>query len=241
MNIDKISFTPIGVVESCFRDRFGTPRQSDLIPAANAKIKIYAKFQPEFSLQGLEGFSHIWVMFVFHKNTNVKFSAKVHPPRMDGQTIGLFATRSPHRPNPIGLSLVKLESVGPDYLEISGHDIVDGSPVLDIKPYLSLIEAKPTASQGWTEDRTKGPIEVRWSKRALECLAEFACDDSFKSLADQTLAQDPRPMVYKGYEGQESPRRSSHAIRLHDLDVHFTYPNPTTVEVTEIKRFPVLF
>lgn len=138
---DGYFYNAIGVVESPFPDRRGTPRQPILVPAAKGKIRFDKKMiQPEH-FRELAGFSHIWVVFVFHHNTNVgkdqkALASKIRPPRLHGAKVGCLSTRSPHRPNNIGLSVCKVEGVGPDYIELSGIDMVDSTPVLDIKPYI---------------------------------------------------------------------------------------------------------
>jgi hypothetical protein len=180
-------------------------------------------------------------LFYFHKNTDLRFHAKIHPPKKEGESIGLFATRSPHRPNPIGLSLVKIEQVLKDGLLISGLDIIDETPVLDIKPYLPHIESIPGASCGWVEQTKKNIIQVGWSEVALNKLSNWQNENqveggvSFKTLIEQTLSQDPRPLVYKGYEGKESDYKNEHAMIILDRDVHFKFLDPKTVLVTDLK------
>lgn len=235
---------PIGFVHSCFRDRFGTPRQPSLVNASDGYIQIRPEFQPEFSLEGLSEYSHLWVIFHFHQNTNKKFSAKVHPPRLNGESVGVFASRSPHRPNPIGLSLVKIDRIDGDKIFIRGHDLVDGTPVLDIKPYIKEIEAIPDARSSWVSDQNSKPLpQIIWSKTATENLAEFEKSNpnenpnqtSLKDLIDETIALDPRPNVYKGFEGQESSYRDVHAVRLRNVDVHFKFHSPLHVEIIEVR------
>jgi tRNA-Thr(GGU) m(6)t(6)A37 methyltransferase TsaA len=148
-----VNFEPIGYIESCFKERFGTPRQPSLVPSAQATLKLRPELNLSAGLKGLEGFSHVWLVFVFHQNTNKSVKTTVHPPRLQGESIGVFATRSPHRPNPIGLSVVKLEKITKDELVLSGIDLIDGTPILDIKPYLPEIDAVKNASGGWTDDR----------------------------------------------------------------------------------------
>lgn len=225
---------PIGIAQSCYLDKFGTPRQPGLVPEATAKIEIFKKFQPELSLQGLETFSHVWVLFLFHKNTNSGFSAKVHPPRLEGKTLGLFSTRTPHRPNPIGLSLVKLERVLSDGIVVSGVDLIDDTPVLDIKPYLPSVESVPEAVEGWS-DPQKSPWktwEVQWSPEAETQLHNWIQASGkawVKVLVEKTLCLDPRPQVYK-----ENPNhKDSHAVRIMDRDVHFVY-QPESILVTQV-------
>jgi len=236
--MSEYTFRALGQIESCYRDRFGTPRQPGLAKHAWAKIKILPEWQPEISLQGLSSFSHVWVLFVFHQNTNARFHAKIHPPRLNGESIGVFATRSPHRPNPVGLSLVKIESVGSDFIEVSGGDFVTGTPVLDLKPYLPEIEALPTAQQGWTQQVSPTGIEILWTTQAQETLFRWQTSVSgremLKELIEETIVLDPRPQVYKGFEGKESPYRGSHAIRLFEGDIHFRFTEPRKVEIFNI-------
>ena len=158
----------IGIVESCFPDKFGTPRQPGLATESRAFLRLNKEVQPELSLEGLSGFSHLWVIFVFHKNNSARFHAKVHPPRLNGKTVGLFASRSPHRPNPIGLSLVKIEKFEVTGIWVRGVDIIDQTPILDLKPYLPAIESKPEATSGWVESTEKVNIEITWSNNAQE-------------------------------------------------------------------------
>lgn len=231
-----MEITPIGIVKSCFKERFGTPRQSDLVPSAEAWIEFDRSVQPEFSLERLDGFSHIWVIFQFHKNTNQKFTAKVHPPRLQGHSVGVYATRSPHRPNSIGLSLVEIREVQSNRIRIGAHDLVDGTPVLDIKPYLKESESKPNATSGWSEGcQYKANLVVKWIDEALESLRSNITEpDTFKALVDETLSLDPRPLVYKS----ENYKDEIHAIRLHDWDVHFNFSSPGEVTVLELKPWP---
>jgi tRNA-Thr(GGU) m(6)t(6)A37 methyltransferase TsaA len=140
-------YLPIGVVQSPFPQRRGTPRQPTLVTAARGRIKFDKRVIQAEHFQELKEFSHIWVLFVFHDNTNDKSSgakdefvkgipAKIRPPRLHGARVGCLSTRSPHRPNNIGLSVCEVLNVGQDYIEIGGLDMVDGTPVLDIKPYI---------------------------------------------------------------------------------------------------------
>ncbi|MGE5085955.1 MAG: tRNA (N6-threonylcarbamoyladenosine(37)-N6)-methyltransferase TrmO [Bacillota bacterium] len=229
---------PIGYIESCFKDKFGTPRQPGLVKNAWARLKIRAELQPEEALQGLEGFSHVWLIWVFHQNKVSRYHAKVHPPRLGGKSIGLFATRTPHRPNPIGLSLVELIKVEKDGIIVSGADLVDGTPILDIKPYLPEVESIPNARTGWTSEVVKNEIQVEFTESALKLLMQWQQrnpDKPLREVIEQTLKLDPRPVVYRGYEsGDESPYRNKHAVRLFDGDVHFQFESPTLVRVFDI-------
>ncbi|KAL1777285.1 tRNA (adenine(37)-N6)-methyltransferase isoform X1, partial [Sigmodon hispidus] len=130
---------PIGYLESCFSAKNGTPRQPSICRHSRACLKIRKSVfnNPEHSLMGLEQFSHVWILFVFHKNGHLSYKAKVQPPRLNGAKTGVFSTRSPHRPNAIGLTLATLEKVEGGAVYLSGIDMIHGTPVLDIKPYIA--------------------------------------------------------------------------------------------------------
>ena len=226
----------IGYLESCYPDKFGIPRQPGLVSQAWAKLRIDRKFQPEQAFVGLEGFSHIWLIFLFHQNSNLRYHAKVHPPRLGGESIGVFASRSPHRPNPIGLSLVELKKIEGDSLILGGVDLVDGSPILDIKPYLPEIESKPGALSGWTGDVSASNVTVNFLPEQLEALEAWSrkiSQPQLKDLIVETLKLDPRPLVYRGSEG--SSYRTEHAVRFFNGDVHFRFRSPSDIEVLSIK------
>ncbi len=231
------SFKPIGFLKSCYPDKFGVPRQSGLVRKAYSELVITPEFQPELSLQGLEGFSHIWVQFIFHLNTSTRFHAKVHPPRLEGQTIGVFATRSPHRPNPIGLSLVEMVELRNDRLILAGADLVDGTPILDIKPYLPSVESQPDARGGWSDEIQMPEISVEFLPAAMEILQKWSAKSGKQELQDvitEVLKQDPRPVVYRGFEAKESLYRNKHAFRLYDGDIHFEFTSKNHVIVFDI-------
>ncbi|XP_017383332.1 tRNA (adenine(37)-N6)-methyltransferase isoform X1 [Cebus imitator] len=130
---------PIGYLESCFSAKNGTPRQPSICSYSRACLRIRKSIfnNPEHSLMGLEQFSHVWILFVFHKNGHLSCKAKVQPPRLNGAKTGVFSTRSPHRPNAIGLTLAKLEKVEGGAIYLSGIDMIHGTPILDIKPYIA--------------------------------------------------------------------------------------------------------
>ncbi|KAI9070472.1 hypothetical protein K1719_047565 [Acacia pycnantha] len=167
---------PIGIIQSCFSTRNGTPRQPLLVPLARASLIFNTTRVPPASLEGLAEYSHCWVIYVFHLNTDLeklwnhpsksKFKAKVRVPRLQGGRKGLFATRSPHRPCPIGLTVAKVEAVEGNMVLLSGVDLVDGTPVLDVKPYLpycdSIVEANVP---NWlTEDNLLAVASISFSE-----------------------------------------------------------------------------
>ena len=228
---------PIGYIESCFKDKFGTPRQPGLVKKAWARLKIRGDLQPAEALQGLEGFSHVWLIWIFHQNKTARYHAKVHPPRLGGKSMGLFATRTPHRPNPLGLSLVELVRVENDSIIVAGADLVDGTPILDIKPYLPEVESIPDARVGWPAEVSKEPIQVEFSEKAEGLLHLWQArnpDKALREIIEETLKLDPRPVVYRGYEDSESPYRTEHAVRLFDGDIHFKFEGASQVQVFDI-------
>lgn len=133
-----IQTIPIGYLKSCFSTKNGTPRQPTICSLSRAELHIQRSVfnNPEHALVGLEQFSHVWIIFIFHKNGHLSAKAKVKPPRLNGQKVGVYSTRSPHRPNALGLTLAKLDKVVGDTIYLSDIDMIDGTPVLDIKPYI---------------------------------------------------------------------------------------------------------
>ena len=231
------TYEPIGFLKSSFPDKFGTPRQSGLVKKVYSELQLRADLQPELALQGLSGYSHVWLQFVFHLNTSVRYHAKIHPPRLEGESIGVFATRSPHRPNPIGLSLVELIEIKNDVLILAGADLVDGTPILDLKPYLPEYESIPGARGGWTSTLPSKNITVTFTMSALEILQKWATSSGRLELQEvitDILKQDPRPVVYRGFESGKSPYRNKHAFKLYDGDIHFEFTTDISVEVFDI-------
>jgi len=182
------------VLESCFQEKFGTPRQPHLVPGSFARLKIYPQYTPGHSLAGLSEFSHVWLLSWFHLSTNKTFHPKIHPPRLKGGKIGVFASRSPHRPNPLGLSLTKLERVEKDTLYLSGIDLVSGTPILDVKPYLPFSDTAAAPLSGWVPLNAFPELKVEFSARALKDISRLGppgAPDILRLIAD-TLRHDPR-------------------------------------------------
>lgn len=186
------SMTAIGVVRSPFSDKFGIPRQPELVPAAQTTLLLNDDFGEE-SVRGLAEFDYIWVQFVFHEAIAEGWAQMVRPPRLGGkQKKGVFATRSPHRPNHLGLSLLRLIRVETDSRPIrlicGGSDLLDGTPILDIKPYLPFVESKANAQSGFV-DGAPPQLLVQWVD---DCDASHLAENT-RLIIEQCLAQDPRP------------------------------------------------
>lgn len=205
----------IAHIKSDFPEKFGIPRQSGLTELVSQII-----FEPEYrvpeAFRGLEGYSHIWILWEFSEAVQKEWSPTVRPPKLGGNTrMGVFATRSPFRPNPIGLSSVKLEKIDFDCREapvlyVSGADIMDGTPVYDIKPYLAYTDSHPEAAGGFSVSDSGGKLRVEFSEGQLEKLPEH-----LRNGLTEALAQDPRPAY------QSSPERV-YIMDLAEFEVHFT-------------------
>lgn len=141
---------PVAILRTPFAEKFGVPRQGGLVPAAEGRVEFMPEFAaPEFT-RGLEAFSHVWLITGFHQNPPWTGSAVVRPPRLGGnERVGVFASRSPNRPNGLGLSLVRIIAIEPGLIRVAGIDAVDGTPVYDVKPYLPWCEAIPSATANW--------------------------------------------------------------------------------------------
>jgi len=191
---ERISMRPIGRVESCFGEKFGTPRQSGLVPEAKGRI-VFSEEVPAGACRGLEEFSHVWIVFLFDQVEEKETRWFVRPPRLGGnEKKGVFATRSPFRPNRIGLSLVALEGIFDDSLEVSGLDLVDGTVVLDIKPYLPYAEALPEAAAGFAKEAPV-MLEVDFADEVRGDLSDVKV-----ALVTRVLSIDPRPAYHDDEE-----------------------------------------
>ena len=189
---DTHSLAVIAHIRSDFPDKFGVPRQSGLVSALRAAVVFTPEFRRPEAVRGLEEFSHIWLIWQFSRAKG--WSPTVRPPRLGGnQRLGVFATRSPFRPNPLGLSAVRLEGVelcpdrGP-MLHIAGADLLDGTPVFDIKPYLPYADCLPQATGGFTDQRARRRLAVDCPPELLERVPP-----SQREALLGVLAEDPRP------------------------------------------------
>jgi len=222
--------SPVGFVRSCFKEKFAIPRQPQLAPAARGVLELVAPFDGGEAVQGLEQVSHVWLLFLFHQALEDKPRLKVRPPRLGGNTsMGVFATRATHRPNGIGQSVVKLDKVEPGRLWISGIDLLDGTPVLDIKPYVPYADIVDTATN---EIASGAPqlIPVQWLKTALQQAQSHAqrLGEPLVELIDQCLAQDPRPAYQT-----PGPERE-YGAQFWDVDVRWHYPETGVICVLEV-------
>lgn len=219
---------PIAYISTDFKEKFGIPRQSGRAPSLEAKIVFTPKFRNAEALREIEGFSHLWLLFDFslaHKND---WSATVRPPRLGGnKRVGVFASRSPFRPNPIGLSCVKLlrvestENEG-SVLIVSGADLLDGTPILDVKPYLPYADSIPEATAGYAGEHRNDRLEVVFPQELLENIPT----EKRTGLLD-CLADDPRPSY------QDDDR--VYGMRFADFEIKFSVRDGV-LTVTSVTR-----
>lgn len=215
--------TPIGVVKNNFPTKFGLPRQSGLANV-HSKIVFDKKFSHVDAVRGIDGFSHLWIIWGFDQ-TEKEFSPTVRPPMLGGnQRVGVFATRSPNRPNGLGMSVVKLLSVqrenGQTVLNVSGGDFSDGTKIFDVKPYLRYADSIDCAVDGFAKEKEEYVLSVEY-----ECDSKVLSEEELKELTD-ALSHDPRPQYHE--DGRE------YGLLFADKDVKFAVESGT-LKVKEIK------
>ena len=230
------TFNQIGIIHSCFKEKFGIPRQPGLVTEAKATLALLPPYNRAEAVRGLEDFSHIWVTFVFHACLAAEWKPTVRPPRLGGnKRVGVFATRSTHRPNPIGLSVIKLDKIvienGSVILHLSGVDLLDGTPVLDIKPYVPYADNVRDATGGFAPEAPAVMFKVQFTEPARQlCQQAKTAEVDLEILITQLLSHDPRPAYY----GEDAAHRKF-GMRLLDYDVKWEMEGMTAC-VTEIVK-----
>ncbi|MDO1509679.1 MULTISPECIES: tRNA (N6-threonylcarbamoyladenosine(37)-N6)-methyltransferase TrmO [unclassified Neisseria] len=219
----------IATVHSPYKQKFGVARQPGLVPAAEVCIELNREFTAD-SIRGLDTFDYVWISFIFHDVINEGWSPLVRPPRLGGkQKMGVFATRSPHRPNHIGLSLLKLERIETGKtvrLYCSGADLLDDTPVIDIKPYIPFVEAKPDAAGGFAAEKPE-ELTVNW-------LPDSGADNlaaAEREVIAQSIAQDPRPAY------QDIPERI-YVMAICNYEVKFQIQGKNATIISIVESMP---
>lgn len=220
----------IAKIKTDMPDKFGVPRQSGIVEELTGKIIFEPEYRVREAVRGLEEFSHLWVIWQFSENLRSSWSPTVRPPRLGGEIRkGVFATRSPFRPNPIGLSCVKIEKIeftkelGP-VISVSGVDMTDGTPIYDIKPYITYTDSRPDAKQSFAGDFIDYGLKVDFPEKLLSLIP-----DEKQAGIIGILKHDPRPAY------QDSPDRV-YGVRYLDFDVHFKVKDNilTVIDIVKI-------
>lgn len=215
---------PIAYFESPFKSKFGIPRQSGLAAELRGRIVFEAEYRSADAIRGLEGFDYLWLIWGFSKiDSDSAFKATVRPPRLGGnERIGVFASRSPFRPNRLGLSSVRIVSIDPEgpVIEVSGADLMDGTPIYDIKPYVTYADSHPAARSGFVDEEEWKPLDVVLAPGVEASGADL-------SAIKEVLALDPRP----GYHDDPS---KVYGMSFGGYDVRFAVDG-TTLTIIEVK------
>ena len=217
--INELNIKVVARIQSDFPDKFGIPRQSGLLKNLRSTIVFEPEFRNADALRGLEGFSHLWLLWIFSENVRDTWKPTVRPPRLGGNTrLGVFATRSSFRPNPFAMSCVKIESVnltgeGAPSITVSGADLMDGTPIVDIKPYLPYADSVPEATGGFAEAVRFKKLDVGFAAEAQVALDEQFPENKKAALVE-LLSEDPRPAY------QRSADRV-YGVRFADFEIKF--------------------
>ncbi len=223
MNSDaeNLSLKIIGSVVSPYEEKFAIPRQPGLVSAAKSSILLRKEFNREELLRGLNDFSHIWIVFLFHESIRDQWKPMVRPPRLGGnQKIGVFASRSPFRPNPIGLSVVKIDKIAKINdqwrIDFEGGDLLNKTPVIDIKPYIPYADSIEDAKGAYANCAPTIDVKIGFSSLAQSQLRKHQQKHpDLQRLIEQVLAQQPQP----AYKKQHS---ESYGMRLYDLNIRWS-------------------
>ena len=213
--MDSLNFKIVARIKSDFPEKFGIPRQSGILKELKSVVVFEKEFRNPDALRGLEGFSHLWLLWIFSENIRDSWKPTVRPPRLGGNTrLGVFATRSSFRPNPIAMSCVKIEEIRNDkeygpVIVVSGADLMDGTPIVDIKPYLPYADSIPEAISGFAATAPKTKLQVKIAENELEKIEQGKRDD-----LTELLKQDPRPHY------QDDPSRI-YGLKFADHEIKF--------------------
>lgn len=243
MMLEPVTLQPIAVLESPYDEKFSVPRQPNLVAQGKGIVRLLPPYNSADAVRGLEQFSHLWLIFQFHQIPEREWHATVRPPRLGGnQRVGVFASRATHRPNPLGLSKVKLERVaienGEVLLYLGSVDLVNGTPIFDIKPYIAYADSEPEAQSGFAQEKPAAPLEVEFLPQAQQAVenapqfAKFGIDDPVAFIRE-VIAQDPRPAYQQG-----KPSDRIYGMNLAGLNVRWQLANASLCKaiVIEVNR-----
>ncbi|KAJ8388260.1 hypothetical protein AAFF_G00135210 [Aldrovandia affinis] len=226
-----IQTVPIGYISSCFIEKNGTPRQPSVCSQSRATLQLESTVfnNPHHALIGLDQYSHVWIIFIFHKNGHLSSKAKVKPPRLNGQRVGVYSTRSPHRPNALGLTLAKLEHITGDTLHLSGIDMITGTPVLDIKPYIPEYDSPYSRTDFGTTVCPDAAGSLSVSRTETGCSPTFSHTGGCMVL-EEGQTSNTRPVLLK-------EKSTAHVLSTGDPASHVPQVDNVTTILGEIKSY----
>lgn len=232
-----LTLSPIGIIHTPYKEKFSVPRQPNLVQDGIGTIRLLPPYNQPETVRGLEHFSHLWLIFQFDKIPAGKWQPTVRPPRLGGnQRIGVFASRATHRPNSLGLSKVALQSIeitkGEVLLHLGAVDLVDGTPIFDIKPYIAYADSEPNAHSSFAQQAPEKRLNVEFSVQAK--LALHKCGKkypNFQRFITEVLQQDPRPAYH-----QRKYSNRVYGMRLYDFNILWSMKTSGLVEVLDIQN-----
>ena len=238
--MNPLELSPVAYISSCYKEKFGIPRQPGLVRSAKSRLILNDVFTEE-CIRGLDGFSHVWLQFIFHETQIQGWKPMIRPPRLGGnKKVGVFASRSTFRPNPIGLSVVELENIeiteSNIVLHLLGSDLLDGTPILDIKPYLAYVDSIPDAIGGFATDAPEKVVTVSFSRESLmQCKrASDRLGENIKKLVTEILQYDPRPSYQQSVKSKNLKNDRVYAMKLHDFDLKWEYSEHNKINVLSL-------
>ncbi|MBN6711327.1 tRNA (N6-threonylcarbamoyladenosine(37)-N6)-methyltransferase TrmO [Haemophilus haemoglobinophilus] len=233
-----LHLTPVAIIHTPYKEKFSVPRQANLVQDGTGIVELLAPFNSPEAVRGLEQFSHLWLIFQFDKVPTGKWQPTVRPPRLGGnERIGVFASRATHRPNPLGLSKVELRQVecknGKVLLHLGAVDLVDGTPIFDIKPYIAYADNEPNARSGFAQEKPEPELQVEFSSEVQMTLAKLEKNRPHLSrFIREVIQQDPRPAYQKGKYIDKV-----YGISLYEFNIRWSIKSDdfTVAEVVEIQ------
>lgn len=235
MPLHSFEMQPIGIIHSPYKEKFAIPRQPRLASQVISHIQLQGEINTPEAVRGLSDFSHIWLLFLFDQNLNAGWKPTVRPPRLGGnQRLGVLATRSTFRPNAIGMSAVELVDVCTKnkdiWITVRGADLMHGTPILDIKPYIPYSDSLPDSTGGFAENPPES-LPVIFNDKSQLILAKASDGNYKRQVIQDVLAQDPRPAYKKG-----KPDSKTYAVHLFDFNVCFQFEQDF-IQVTDLAAF----
>ncbi|MDU8923656.1 tRNA (N6-threonylcarbamoyladenosine(37)-N6)-methyltransferase TrmO [Pasteurellaceae bacterium LIM206] len=237
-----ISIQPIAIIHTPYKEKFSVPRQPNLVQDGTGVVELLPPYNQPETVRGLEEFSHLWLIFQFDRIPQGKWQPTVRPPRLGGnRRVGVFASRSTHRPNPLGLSKVELRKIecvnGKVLLHLGSVDLVDGTPIFDIKPYIAFADSEPTAQSAFAQEKPRVKLTVVFTDEAQSSLQKLEnMTPHFARFVREVIEQDPRPAYQQGKTTDRI-----YGIALHDVNVCWRIQKGSTdvAEVFSIEPYSV--